>query len=148
GAVLGKEFQPDVAAHLVGQSPRVAHEALEEARRRQLVWGGGPDAPCAFLHDKVRQTFLQRLTPEARRDLHLRAALDVEEQAPGRTFDLAYHFDAAGQSARALPYALAAAEQARAQHSLEVAEQQYRIAARGAGEADRAARFRVARGLG
>src|SRR5262249_56884721 len=32
GAVLGKEFQPDVAAHLVGQSPRVAHEALEEAR--------------------------------------------------------------------------------------------------------------------
>src|SRR5262249_51654983 len=55
-------------------------------------------------------------------------------------------FDAAGESARALPYALAAAEQARAQHSLEVAEQPYRIALRGGdGHGNR---LRIARGLG
>src|SRR5262249_59206942 len=63
-------------------------------------------------------------------------------------FELAYHFDAAGESARALPYALAAAKQARTQHSLELAEQQYRIAARGAADADRAIRYEIAEGLG
>src|SRR5262249_37706605 len=60
----------------------------------------------------------------------------------------AYHFDCADESARALPYALAAAEQARAQHSLEIAAQQYRIAQRGARQQDEALRQRIAEGLG
>ena len=75
-------------------------------------------------------------------------ALDLQTQTPHRVFDLAYHFDAAGESERALPFALAAAGQARAQHSLEVAEQQYRIAERGAVSADQTTRYRIAEGLG
>src|SRR5205823_4135565 len=63
-------------------------------------------------------------------------------------FDLAYHFDAAGESGRALPYALASADQARARHSLEVSEQQYRIARRASGQADAETLFRIAEGLG
>jgi two-component system sensor kinase len=46
-----------------------------------------------------------------------------------------------------LPYALAAAEQARAQHSLEIAEEQYHIAERGSTD-DQAIRYRIAEGLG
>ena len=61
---------------------------------------------------------------------------------------MAYHFDAAGHSERALPYSLQAAGQARSRHSLEVAEQQYRIADRGAAAADRPTQFAVAEGLG
>jgi PAS domain S-box-containing protein len=148
GAVLGKEFDPDAAAALAGQTPLQADAALEEARRRHLVWASGPDAPCTFLHDKLRQTLLERLAPAALQDLHGRAAQYLEQRHPERVFDLAYHFDAAGASARALPYALAAAEQARARHALEIAEQQYRIARRGLREADRAGRFQVAEGLG
>ena len=67
---------------------------------------------------------------------------------PSRIFDLAYHFDAAGRSEQALPYALQAACQARSQHSLEVADQQYRIADRGARSADRATQYAIAEGLG
>ena len=67
----------------------------------------------------------------------LRAALHVESQDPQRVFELAYHFDAAGEAERALPFALAAAAQARAQNALAIAEQQYRIAARGLAAAPR-----------
>ncbi len=78
-------------------------------------------------------------------------AADAEKINPEdwqRVFDLAYHFDAAGQSAEAMVYALAAAEQARRQHSLEIAEQQYKIARRGSDGADQQVRYRILEGLG
>ncbi len=148
GAVLGKEFDVLRAATLADQSSMDAIAALDEARRRHIVWGRMHDEHCVFMHDKLRETLLDRLPDDERRDLHLRVALDLEDQQPPPVFELAYHFDSAGESKRALPYALAAAEQSRMQHSLEVAEQQYRIAERGARNADTATRFRIAEGLG
>jgi signal transduction histidine kinase/CheY-like chemotaxis protein/tetratricopeptide (TPR) repeat protein len=130
-AVLGKEFDLPLAAVLADQTPAEAIAALDEARRRHIVWQRPPDGRSAFIHDKLRQTLLERLPEAERRRLHLRAALELERQPSPCVFSLAYHFDAAGDSGRALPYALAAAEQARAQHSLEIAAQQYRIAERG-----------------
>jgi PAS domain S-box-containing protein len=147
-AVLGKEFEPVFAATLAGHTPSQAIAALDEARRRHIVWVGAQDTRCSFTHDKLRQTLLERLGPAQRSPLHRRAALYLEKNDARRVFELAYHFDAAGQSEQALPHALAAAEQARAQHSLEVADQQYRIAQRGLREADEATRYRVAEGLG
>ena len=38
-------------------------------------------------------------------------AIDLEAETPDRVYELAYHFDAAGDSRAALGYALAAAEQ-------------------------------------
>jgi two-component system sensor kinase len=148
GAVLGKEFEIDLAAGLAGQTVGSAFAALDEARRRHIVWARGHGARGVFVHDKLRETLLQRLAPAERQSLHLRAALHLERQDTQNVFDLAYHFDAAGDSARALPYALAAAKRARSQHSLEVAEQQYRIAGRGAVDSDRGARYRIAEELG
>ncbi len=69
-------------------------------------------------------------------------------QASKRFFDLAYHFDAAGDSKRAFPYALAMADQARSQYALGIAEQLYRIAERGVEHKDNATRYRVAESLG
>jgi two-component system sensor kinase len=147
-AVLGKEFDPSFAATLAGQTPSVAIAALDEARRRHIVWASTPDMRFAFTHDKLRETLLERLERGQRAELHRRAALHLAKTDSKRVYELAYHFDAAGESRQALPYALAAAEQARAQHSLPVAEQQYRIAQRGLGEADEATRYRIAEGLG
>jgi PAS domain S-box-containing protein len=147
-AVLGKDFDLDFAAHLAAQSPVQAVAALDDARRRHLVWAKDQDTHCQFTHDKIRQTLLERLGPADRQKLHRQAALYLERIDLSRVFELAYHFDAAGESGRALPYALAAAKQARARHSLEIAEQQYRIAARGIPETDQTARFQVAQGLG
>ena len=147
-AVLGKEFELDIAARLAGQSPSAAIAALEEARRRRLVWSRPDEARCVFIHDQIRAALLERLSGAERRGHHRRAALHLRQHDPERVCEVAYHFDAAGDSRSALPYALEAAEQARAQHALEVAEQQYRIAQRGAASADRATRYHVAEGLG
>ncbi|MBV9124793.1 MAG: AAA family ATPase, partial [Planctomycetes bacterium] len=148
GAVLGKTFDLDFAAALARQAPSQAISALDEARRRHLVWARAPGTSCTFVHDKIREALLARLTPEERRHLHHQAAQYLEEKRPQEIFDLAYHFDAAGESERALPHALAAARRARGQHLLEMAEQQYRIAERGARHADNPTRFGIAEGLG
>ena len=148
GAVLGKEFDLFTASKLARQTSQQAIAALHEAQRRHIVWSKATDDRCAFIHDKLRQTLLDRLPEQECRELHLHAAIDLEAEAPERVYDLAYHFDAAGESQRALPFALAAAEKARAQHALELAEQQYRIAQRGVSDADESTRYRIAEGLG
>ncbi len=148
GAVLGKEFELDTAARLSRQTAAQAIVALDEARSRHLVWVRPDGSHCVFLHDKIRSALLERLTEDQLKNVHRRAALFLQQHAPERVADLAYHFDAAGESESALAYALEAAEQARRRHSLEVAEQQYRIAERGARTASKATRYGIAEGLG
>ncbi len=146
GAVLGKEFEIAVAASLAGVDPLDVARAVREASRRHLVWPVD-GSRCGFVHDKVRETLLGLVEERERRALHEQTAILLEQRAPTRFFDLAFHFDAAGQPERALPYALAAAHEARAQQSLEVAEQQYRIAERGAAS-EPASRSHIAEELG
>jgi two-component system sensor kinase len=148
GAVLGKEFDLAFAAQLAWQTPAQAVAALDDARRRRIVWARRDQAHCVFIHDKLRQTLLERLPPPTRVELHHRAALYLAEHDPERVFELAYHFDAAGMYAQALPPALEAADKARAQHSLAIAEQQYTIARRGVGPEDISTRFLIAERLG
>ncbi|HXI55125.1 MAG TPA: ATP-binding protein [Polyangia bacterium] len=148
GAVLGKEFDLDFAAALAGQSVAAATAALEQVRRRHIVWIRGESARCVFVHDKLREALLTRLGEPARRALHGKAAVAIEARDRERCFEIAYHYDAAGEPERALPYALSAGDSARARHALAVAEQQYRIAARGSTSADAPTRMRVAEGLG
>ncbi len=148
GAVLGKEFDLQTVAHLAGLASELVLERLDEAERRHFLWIRRDSGRCLFVHDKIRTALLSRLTHEQRRSIHRRAAIRIREVAPHNAFDLAYHFDAAGDSGCALNFALEAAEQARSQHSLEVAEQQYRIALRGLGAAPSTIRFSVLEGLG
>ena len=148
GAVLGKEFELEIAAALMNKTPSQFMAALDEARQRHLVWLNTTSSHGVFVHDRIREALLERLSAGQRRKLHARAAAYLQRQSPDRVFDLAYHFDAAGAQNQALPYALAAAEQARTQHSLQVAEQQYEIAERGAKLADREVRYRIAAGHG
>jgi signal transduction histidine kinase/CheY-like chemotaxis protein/tetratricopeptide (TPR) repeat protein len=147
GAVLGKIFDLSTAAKLAEQTSSQAIEAFEEGCRRHIIWVRGKDGQCSFIHDKLRETLLDRLPESERKHLHRRAALNLEAHAQHRIYELAYHFDAAGETQRALPFALAAAEDARAHHALEVAEEQYRIAERSA-SGDRHVLFQIAEGLG
>jgi len=148
GAILGKEFDLETVAELSGQPSFQAITALELARRRHLVWVQPDGARCVFVHDKIREALLERVSAGERQELHHCAALHLQRRHANAVFDLAYHFDAAGRSESALSYALLAAEQARSQHSLEIAEQQYRIAQRGSAGADQGTRYRIAEGLG
>lgn len=139
--------------------------------------GSGADEFLAPYHDRIRATITAHQSDAHKRDLHLRlanelqasggidlvslqshldsvesfaqssAALKLDKPQWQGVFDLAYHFDKAGEPARAFPYALAAAEQAQSQYSLETAEQQFRIALVGAELIGQAAKFRAVEGL-
>lgn len=148
GAVLGKEFRLSLAAALMEQSPEMAATALEEARRRHFVWLEPSQGTCVFVHDTIREALLRRLSDVERKEWHRRAARFIEQCSEPNVFDLAYHFDAAKDSSSAWPYALKAAEQARKQYALKIAEEHYRIAERGADATDDDTRFRIAQGLG
>jgi len=148
GAVLGKEFDLGLASELSGRSATDALAVLQEARRRRILWVDEASGRCSFCHDKLREALLARLSADERGNLHRRAAQRLEETWPDRVFELAYHYDAGGEGARALDHALRAAEAARPQHALEVAAAHYRVAERWAGAAEGATRKRIAEGLG
>ncbi|HWE55541.1 MAG TPA: EAL domain-containing protein [Acidimicrobiales bacterium] len=131
GAVLGKGFNLDNALELADLDVRQAAEALDEARRRRVIWVDEVAGTCAFTHDKLRETLLTQLPTQVRAALHRRAAGRLELLEPQPSFELAYHFDAAGMARDAFPHAMAAARDARARHALDVSVAQYRIAERG-----------------
>lgn len=148
GAIFGKEFNLDAVASLADLDSAQAISALDAARQRQMVWVRPEGTTCAFVHDRIRATLLDQLSSDRCRELHRRAALFLKAKHPDRVYDLAYHFDAAGQHRQALRYALNAAEQARSLYSLEIAEQLYRIAENGAAGAGQRVRYQIAEGLG
>ncbi len=147
-AILGKEFSLHTAAELAGQSSFDAITNLDVARKRHLVWVRPEQTQCAFVHDKIRSALLERIPAEERQKMHYRAAVWLRGLPDASPFDLAYHFDAAGKSDLALPDALRAAELARSRYALDIAEQQYRIARRGATAASAETRYRICEGLG
>jgi two-component system sensor kinase len=148
GAVLGKEFDLDAVVALAEEKQHSVISSLYEAERHHVLWADAQGTRYQFVHDKLREALLDRLSDDERRRLHLAAAERTESLAPDHKYDLAYHFDAAGEVRRALPHALAAAEEARARHALGIAEHQYRIAERGAARADRDLQERIQEGLG
>jgi signal transduction histidine kinase len=157
-AVLGREFELELAASLAGQRPEEAAEAVRQAVDRHLVWASSADPAAGradagagrlnFAHDRLRTSLLAELDPVELAELHRRAGHTLEANAPERAFDIAYHFDAAGESERAFSYALRSAAQARARHDIELAERQYRIAERGMDVALPGARYTLLEALG
>ncbi len=148
GAVIGKEFDFEMAGFLAEQEASDVFSAVDVARQRQLIWCRPDGVTCVFVHDKIRQALLARLEKIRFCELHLRAAHYFQQQDSSFATELAYHFDAAEASDLAFPYALEAAEEARSRHALETAEKQYQIARRGARIKDRNMQYRVAEGFG
>ena len=146
-AVLGKEFDVELAAGLVSAETGVAMAALQTLRSRHVVWVDSERLHASFVHDKLREAILDRLTADQRQRLHAKAAALLQVSG-GSAYELAYHYHAAGDDRAAFPYALAAAEEARARHALAAAESQYRIALDGVEPGDTASYMRVQTGLG
>jgi signal transduction histidine kinase/CheY-like chemotaxis protein/tetratricopeptide (TPR) repeat protein len=145
-ALLGKEFDLEALAPLTDlQAADVIH-VLDEARKRHFIWLQSDESRYAFVHDKVRQAFLDLLDEPARKATHLRIAEYWERLRNDVPGEIAYHFDAAGHPDRAWSYAMTSAKRACNQHAFELAEQQYRIAMRAS--LDQPTRLRVLDSLG
>lgn len=153
-----------VAAGL-SESPEDALARMRNVRLLRIV-GSKVDT----YHDRIRYAVLDRMNDASRRLLHRSLAESIIRTAGGlseeeiaalvegrdptakreslaRVYDLAYHFDAAGESRPALAYSLVAARQARDQFALDVAVQQYAIAERNAAAGTARVKLLIARSL-
>jgi tetratricopeptide (TPR) repeat protein len=172
-AVSGQALSLGEAVRTAGHAlPPMA--TITRMRNERLIRLIGPenDPVVDTYHDRVREAVVGRLDEARSKTIHrtlaeviekdvggvtpeIEAALesgdkasDAETRAIPRLYDLAYHFDAAGEKHKAWTYALLAAEQARRQYALEVATQQYAIARRNAVDTPDAVRYRIATGFG
>ncbi len=169
GQALSLEEASRTAGHLV---PSVA--TITRMRNERLVRLIGPDdSPMVdTYHDRVRETIIARMDDHTSKTIHRTMAEVIEQGAAGqspemlaalehalnmsandqrvvpRVYDLAYHFDAAGEKRKASVYALLAAEQARRQSALEVATNNFAIAQRNLDSDKVAIRARIAEGFG
>lgn len=129
-ALLGKTFSVRELELLAAEETA---PSLLRGRAQHFLWSLETER-YQFVHDRIREAFLQRLTPELRRQLHLQVARHLESQDPLPVFELAFHFRHAGEARAGFVYALEAARQARRRVSLETAEVMYRTALEGMSE--------------
>lgn len=148
GAVIGTEFNIDIAIRCVNLSRITAEDAIQDAKNRQLLWNREADGTCRFLHDKIREELLARMSVSRRQHLHAQIAHIIEIEQPDRMGELAYHYDEAGAYERAHRFSRIAAEDARDHHALQLAEQQFQIALRTAEYVPTPGYFLVLKGYG
>lgn len=70
-----------------------------------------------FSHEKIRQVAYAEMAPDARQELHRRAAAAIEALHPDRIEALARHFDRAGEAGRAVAHLTKAGERAASVHA-------------------------------
>ncbi len=128
-AVVGSEFTLDTVAELSRIDVSRCFDLLADVRRQRMLWSK-PDGSYAFVHDKIREAVLRQLPDDVRRQMHGEVGRYFARTRPEQSFDLAYHFDAAGMHREALAHALKAASQARDRFSLSSARQLLEIAVR------------------
>jgi tetratricopeptide (TPR) repeat protein/transcriptional regulator with XRE-family HTH domain len=147
-AVVGRSAPFALLAAVVGQSETVLVEALETACQARILDEVNNETPhlatYQFLHDLIRDTVFQDLSAARRAVLHhaVGDALEALGFHERRAADLAHHFQQSGDTARALPYALLAGDQAESVYAHTEAEAHYRAAlhaARDVGELAREA---------
>jgi class 3 adenylate cyclase len=116
-AVIGRDFDEQLVARVVKQSPAELMRAAREAIAERLVTELG-DGRYSFAHALVRDTLYEELSPPKRSALHQRTGLAIEEICGGnveeRLGELAHHFlEAAprGDLAKAIDYAQRAGAQ-------------------------------------
>ncbi|HEV3144733.1 MAG TPA: protein kinase, partial [Gemmataceae bacterium] len=168
-AVSGQALALEEAAQTAGHQALPVATLTRMRNERLIRLIGSDDHPLVdTYHDRVRETVLNQTDPVQNRALHktlaevitknspclagdLSAVLESEEwnlegQGIERVYDLAYHYDSAGETQKAFVFSLLAAEQARRQSALEVAVNNYAVAHRNSVETSNDVKFRIAEG--
>ena len=128
-AVIGRHFSHDI---LVSMQPTRASldEPLTDLQRRELIHERTriPERTYSFKHALTQETAYNTLLLKTRRELHLRVAGVLERTAAERVNEIAHHYVAAREPARALPFLVEAADRAAKAYSTQEAIGLYRQA--------------------
>jgi class 3 adenylate cyclase/tetratricopeptide (TPR) repeat protein len=107
-AVIGPSFDLEVLARVLDRSPDDVLDVLDEACRATLVVEVGIDQ-FAFAHAIVRGVLLSELSATRRARAHRRVAEAIEKGGLDQFDELALHWRAGGDEARAIGYVARAA---------------------------------------
>jgi class 3 adenylate cyclase/tetratricopeptide (TPR) repeat protein len=116
-AVIGRRFSVDVLQRIVGDENSL-DQHLNTLERLGLVMEVSriPEREYSFRHDLMRDAAYHSILRRRRRLFHRHVGEVIEELHPAtldeRAHQLAYHFAESGESERALPYAVRAAQNA------------------------------------
>lgn len=127
-AIGGPRLPLELFARITKRTPEYVVRALERAAIAEIVVQH--HATFRFAHRLIREVLVGDLSLPRRRMLHRQVAEALENDADGAAERfaplLAHHFIEAGLAARALPYAVAAGDQAEAVFAHHEAERWYR----------------------
>jgi tetratricopeptide (TPR) repeat protein len=112
-AVAGVPMRQSLAFEAAGM-PLANRQASALLRSNHLVRGSGPsgDDEIEPYHERIRETVLSRMDPEARRIRHAALAASFKRAAPADFERVAKHLEAAGEYDSASGYYIQAAERA------------------------------------
>jgi DNA-binding SARP family transcriptional activator len=116
-ATIGREFTAQLLSRVAGAGDDVLVRGLDELWRRGLVREHGPNA-YDFSHGRIREAAYAGLSPARRRHHHLRVAGALErEDRDAVSAQVAAHYDAAGEAAKAAEWHVRAAAAAQRLHA-------------------------------
>jgi DNA-binding SARP family transcriptional activator len=129
-AILGREFEFETLHRASEEDEDTLISALEQATRAQLIGETtrGKRIAYTFAHALIPFALRESLSGLRRQRLHRRVAAVLEAYRPDDFEVLAYHFDAAGEHGKAIPYLQQAAERATASYAYETAVQHLQTA--------------------
>ncbi len=119
-AVIGRSFNSNLLASIVRRPQALVLEALRQARDLQLiVEDESRTITYSFTHQLVREAIYRQLLAQETLPLHERIAQHLESAAEdhNRIAELAYHWGAAGNAAKAMQYNTAAGDMAISVHA-------------------------------
>ena len=144
-AIAGRQFDVRLLVGAGAGSEPAVRLAISEATLAGLLrqtderrQGG-----FAFAHDEIAEVLVESIPRERVRQLHHRVAQSLEKQHAERVGEIAFHFDAAGESADAYRWAQLAAKAADRVYAHGAAELYLQMAARNATTPAQLAEIRV-----
>ncbi|MEL6345429.1 MAG: TOMM system kinase/cyclase fusion protein [Myxococcota bacterium] len=117
-SAIGREFELPLLTAISSREPQVIQLELDDLAMAGLVFRRRRQSGRVYIfkHALIRDTAYESMLPDNRILVHARIGQALEQTFPGtarrRPDLLAYHFAAAAQKTRALPYAVTAAQNA------------------------------------
>ena len=131
-AVVGREFDLELAAAAADAEPAALLQAVDEGGRASLVRPAperGADR-YAFAHALLAEALREAMPPRQRRRVHQRVAEALARRTPDAHAEIATHYDRAGDAPNAYRTALLAAAAARKVYAHQEATEFLRLAER------------------
>ena len=137
-AVVGRTFDIDVVLTAGELDEDDFLDSVDEGIAAKVVEdnGGGDSAHYSFSHGLIAETMRGSLNQRRLARAHERVAHALETLRPGAVSDIAAHYDAAGNSAKAFEFAVLAAERAVAVYAHNEAAASFEVAQRHAPASD------------